>query len=139
MSEIKFLYPTEIPVHWGDQDALGHINNVMFIRYFETARVHLLLQSGIWQKFDQEGIFAVLGKIECNFLQSVHYPDTLIAQCGLVKVGNSSITVEHQLISKKTGNVVANGIGVVVCADPVAQKSVKIPDELKEFILEKLQ
>lgn len=134
MSEVKFPFPSEIRVHWGDQDALGHINNVMFIRYFETARVNFLYESGIWEKFEKAGIFVVLAKIDCNFIQSVHYPDTLTAQCGIVKIGNSSVTVEHQIYSQKTGQLVASGMGVIVCADPVAQKSIQIPDEIKQYL-----
>ncbi len=139
MSEIKFLYPVEINVHWGDQDALGHVNNVMFIRYFESARVHMMNACGIWEEFEKAKIFVVLAKIECNFLNSIHYPETVIAQCGLVSVGNSSIVVEHQILIKSTGKIVANGQGIMVCADPIAQKSIKIPDHLKELIIEKLQ
>lgn len=139
MSEVKFLYPTEIHVHWGDQDALGHVNNVMFIRYFETARIHMMTASGIWEEFEKAKLFVVLGKIECNFLRSIHYPETIIAQCGLVSIGKSSIVVEHQIKIKSTGQLVASGQGIMVCADPVEQRSVKIPDNLRNLAIEKLQ
>jgi len=121
----------DIQVQWGDQDALGHVNNVMFIRYFESARIHMMIGSSLWQQYEQSGFTAVLAKIECNFMRSVFYPDTLIAQCGLISIGNSSLVVEHQLISKASGNLVANGQGVMVFVDPKAQKSVRIPDDLR--------
>ncbi|MCO5231069.1 MAG: acyl-CoA thioesterase [Chitinophagales bacterium] len=136
--EIIYKYPLEIPVHWGDQDALGHVNNVMFIRYFESARVHMLEVGGIWDKYRDAGLFVVLAKIECNFLKSIHYPETIIAQCGLVKVGNSSVTVEHQIIIKSTGEIAATGQGIMVCADPITQKSVKIPEHLKQLLIQEL-
>lgn len=139
MSEIKFLHPVEINVHWGDQDALGHVNNVMFIRYFESARVHMMNACGVWKEFEKAQVFVVLAKIECIFLNSIHYPETVIAQCGLVSVGNSSIVVEHQIRIKSSGKLVASGQGIMVCADPVAQKSIKIPDHLKQLMIEKLQ
>lgn len=129
----------EINVHWGDQDALGHVNNVMFIRYFESARVHMMNACGIWEEFEKAKLFVVLGKIECNFIRSIHYPETVIAQCGLVSVGNSSIVVEHQIRIKSTGQLVASGQGVMVCADPIAQKSAKIPEYLKQLLLAQLQ
>lgn len=139
MSEIKFLYPVEINVHWGDQDALGHVNNTIFFRYFETARIHMFNESGIWSAFEKNKLYVVLAKIECNFLRSIHFPETVIAQCGIVVVGNSSITIEHQIFTKSNGQLVATGQGIVVCADPIAQKSVKIPEEIKQIVLNQLK
>ena len=138
MSEIKYLYPIEINVQWGEQDALGHVNNTVFIRYFESARIHMFNESGIWDAFEKNKIYVVLAKIDCNFLRSIHYPETVIAQCGITAIGNSSITVEHQLFTKSDGKLVANGQGIIVCADPVAQKSVKIPEIIRELISKQL-
>ena len=56
----------------------------------------------------------------------------------LTAIGNSSITVEHQLFTKSDGKLVANGQGIIVCADPVAQKSVKIPEIIRELISKQL-
>lgn len=139
MSEIKYLYPIEINVQWGDQDALGHVNNTVFIRYFETARIHMFNESGIWKAFENSKLYVVLAKIECNFLRSIHFPETVIVQCGIVAVGNSSITIEHQIFTKSNGQLVANGQGIVVCADPVAQKSVKIPEDIKQLLIDQLK
>lgn len=139
MSEIKYLYPVEINVHWGDQDALGHVNNTIFFRYFETARIHMFNESGIWSAFEKNKLYVVLAKIECNFLRSIHFPETVIAQCGIVVIGNSSITIEHQIFTKSNGQLVATGQGIVVCADPIAQKSVKIPEEIKQIVLNQLK
>ncbi len=139
MSETKFLHPIEINVQWGDQDALGHVNNTIFFKYFESARIHMFNESGIWSAFEKSKLYVVLAKIDCNFLRSIHYPETIIVQCGISAVGNSSITVEHQIITKSNGQLVATGQGIVVCADPIAQKSVKIPEEIKQLLLHQLK
>ncbi|HUH75590.1 MAG TPA: thioesterase family protein [Chitinophagales bacterium] len=139
MSEIKFLYPVEIKVQWGDQDALGHVNNTVFFKYFESARIHMFNETGIWDAFEKSKLYVVLAKIECNFLRSIHYPETVIVQCGISKIGNSSLTIEHQIFTKSDGLLVATGQGIVVCADPIAQKSSKIPEEIKQIIAEQLK
>ena len=139
MSEVKFLFPIEINVQWGDQDALGHVNNTVFFRYFETARIHMFNESGAWDAFERSKLYFVLAKIECNFLDSIHFPETIIVQCGLVAVGNSSITVEHQIFTKSNNKLVATGQGIVVCADTIAQKSTKIPEEIKQLMMNQLK
>jgi acyl-CoA thioester hydrolase len=139
MSEVKFLFPVEINVQWGDQDALGHVNNTVFFRYFETARIHMFNESGAWDAFERSKLYFVLAKIECNFLDSIHFPETIIVQCGLVAVGNSSITIEHQIFTKSNNKLVATGQGIVVCADPIAQKSTKIPEEIKQLMMNQLK
>ena len=138
MKELKFLHPLDIDVKWGELDMLGHLNNVVFIRYFESSRIHVMMQSGIWDLFAKQGLSVVLAKIDCNFLAPVHFPDKIQAQCALVSVGNSSIVVEHQLISKKTNQLVAHGQGVMVCFDFKKQTSAQIPAELKQILIDRL-
>ena len=138
MSDIKYPYPVEIYMHWGDQDALGHLNNVMFIRYFETSRIHMMGVTNIWQEFENKGMYFVLGKIECNYIKSVHFPQKLIVQCGLISIGNTSITVNHQMLKKDTGELVADGIGIMVCLDQKTGKPARIPDDIRKLIHEKL-
>ncbi|MCO5248803.1 MAG: acyl-CoA thioesterase [Chitinophagales bacterium] len=138
MSEVRYPYPIEINMQWGDQDALAHLNNVIFIRYFESARIHMLGITDIWQEFERKRMYFVLGKIECNYLMQVRFPQTLIVRCGIISIGNSSIKVNHQMIKKDTNELVADGIGIMVCLDEKSGKSVRIPDDIRELIHQKI-
>jgi acyl-CoA thioester hydrolase len=136
MSESSFPYPIEIQVQWGEMDALGHVNNTMFIRYFETARVNMMQRTGLWNLYAEKGIMIVLAKIECNFIKPLYFPDTITAQARFKSIGRSSLVVEHQIISKQHGGIAATGDGVIVFTDPVTLKSTPIPDDIRERIVQ---
>lgn len=120
-------------VQWGEMDALGHVNNVQFIRYFETARVHLMESIGLWKMFDKDGIMIVLAKMECNFIQPLYYPDTILAQARFKSIGRSSMVVEQQVVSKTSG-LAAQGDGIIVFVDPKTGKSTPIPDSVRTLV-----
>jgi acyl-CoA thioester hydrolase len=133
MSDSLFPYPIDIQVQWGEMDALAHLNNVMFIRYFETARVHMMSETGLWGLYEKSGIMVVLAKVECNFIQPLYFPDVVTAQARIKSIGNSSMVVEHQIISKTSG-LAAKGDGVIVFVDPKTNKSTPIPDNVRETV-----
>jgi acyl-CoA thioester hydrolase len=134
MSDQAFPYPVEINVQWGEMDALGHVNNTVFIRYFETSRVHMMMQAGLWDIYSKMGIMIVLAKIECNFIRPLYFPDTVIAQTRFKSIGRSSIVVEHQIFSKQQNAVAATGDGVIVFTDATTMKSTPIPDVIRTQI-----
>jgi acyl-CoA thioester hydrolase len=135
MSTELFPYPIDIQIQWGEMDALNHVNNVMFIRYFETARVHMMTESGLWGSYEETGMMVVLAKVECNFIQPLYFPDVITAQARIKSIGKSSMVVEHEIISKKSG-LAAKGDGIIVFVDPNTGKSTPISDEIRDKINE---
>lgn len=133
MEKALFPHPVKINVQWGEMDALGHVNNVQFIRYFETARVYMMSVSGLWGLYESKGIMIVLAKIECNFIQPLYFPDTITAQARIVSMGSSSMVVEHQIISEKSG-LAAQGNGIIVFVDQKTGKSTPIPADIRAQI-----
>ena len=63
----------EIPVQWGEQDGFGHVNNAVFIRWFESSRIEYLRLLGI--RLTANGIGPILAAVSCNFRLQVKYPD----------------------------------------------------------------
>jgi len=97
-------YPiqVDIPVQWGDEDSFGHVNNVQYIKYFETARIahfmtfhDALKANGDDTKFDFDGfMFAkavgpILASTFCKFKFPVQFPDDLVA-CSRIQDANIS-------------------------------------------------
>lgn len=132
----NFKYPKQLSVQWGEMDALKHVNNTVYIRYFESARIEFFNSSGIWEAFGKAGIAVVLGRIECNFLRPVIFPDELSVMARIKSLGNSSIVMEQAVFSEKLG-LCACGDAVVVCIDPATGRKVNMPQDLKAFIAEK--
>lgn len=109
-----FIYFTPYKVQWGDMDALGHVNNVVYIRYFETARVNFMEQSDLFSELLGDDITIVLARIECNFVQELKYPGEIKLMARIKSIGNSSMVVEHMVVGID-GKIYAFGDGTIVC------------------------
>lgn len=125
-AEKKLVYEMTLPVRWGDMDAMQHVNNAVYFRYFETVRVEWMHAVGAGPKPNGEG--PVIVNAFCNFLKQLEYPATLLARHYVAHVGRSSfdsfLTLER---SDEPGMVYANGGATVVWTDSIAQKSVPLP------------
>ncbi len=119
----------QLPVQWGDQDALGHVNNVVYFRWFESARVELIMSLGL--RADGE-LGTILAATQCSFLHPLTYPDEVFSCVGVLKLGRSSIRMAHQIISCAHGRVAAQGTATVVVFDYKRQHPVPIPQPLRE-------
>ncbi len=125
-----------IEVRWNDMDAFGHVNNVVYFTFFETARIKYFERVAM---FDREGFGnqgPALVSTTCNFRKQVHYPATLICTAQVLKLGNSSITFEHIITDESTGSVVADGQGIAVWTDYNQGKSTPMPEHLRAAIRE---
>ena len=119
----KKLWPvqTTIPIQWGEMDAFNHVNNVVYIRWCETARIELFRQiwgdKGINMKeiLEGNGVGPILANFNVNYKIPISYPDNVIIQTRVAQIGNTSFNVEHQVFTEKMGNsVVATASSVVV-------------------------
>jgi acyl-CoA thioester hydrolase len=128
------IEPAKIQVRFTDLDVLGHVNNNIYLSYFEMARVHyfkeLLGINWDWQKF---GI--VIAKNEVEYLKSVllqHEPQITVFT---EQLGTKSFTLGYEL--HVNNEVYAKGKSVQVCFDATTQSSIPIPDQMR-FALEKI-
>lgn len=128
-------YPVsiDIPVAWGDMDAFGHVNNVMYFRYFETARI-AYFQTLLEEKFRSADFVPILASTQCTFMKPVVFPDTLRSETAVSRLGKSSLTMEHRLVSEQQGEIVAQGQAVIVNIDPESGKSRLLSEELRDKI-----
>lgn len=127
----KYPIAVEVPVAWGDMDAFGHVNNTVFIRWFETARIALCERLGL--AVDRpEGIGPILATVTCDYLAPVEYPSTILTQARVTNIGGRSIGVEH--VVTINGTVVARGTAVMVLFDYAKGESVAVPDGVREAI-----
>jgi Predicted thioesterase len=85
----------EMPVRWGDQDALNHVNNAVYFRYLEEARVQVLRQGSIGILSAHRNI--VLARTGCDFLRPIVWPATLRIDMKLVRVGRSSLEYQAEI------------------------------------------
>ncbi|OLQ74298.1 thioesterase [Photobacterium proteolyticum] len=116
MKDLLKGYPviTEIPVAWGEMDALNHVNNVVYFRYLETARIEYFREVALMEEIQHTGIGPVLGETSCRYKLPVTYPDTLYVGSRVSELKEDRFTMEYEIVSKKLGAVTTSGKAKVV-------------------------
>jgi acyl-CoA thioester hydrolase len=125
----------EIPVAWGEMDSLRHVNNVMYFRYFESARIAYLEKLGIWEYMNQTGIGPILASIQCKFKIPLTYPDTLSVGTRISRIEEDRFVMEHYAVSHKAQATAAEGEGVIVSYNYHENKKTPLSEEMKQRIL----
>lgn len=136
MHEALEGYPVviEIPVRWGDMDAMRHVNNTVYIRYFESARIAYFDRLEYQRSMHETGIGPILHSISCRFRFPVTYPDTVWAGARVTEVGEDRFTMRHIVVSQRHGRMAAEGDGVIVTYDYRAHHKTPIPDVWRAHI-----
>lgn len=122
----------EVPVAWGDMDAFGHVNNIMFFRYFESARIAFLDRIGF--RGDDGRAGPILASTQCRFRRPLEYPDTVLVGARVGELGDDRFTHDYRLVSMKQNEIAAEGSGVVVAYDYASRSKAKIPDDVRARI-----
>jgi acyl-CoA thioester hydrolase len=131
-------YPvvTTIPLLWGDEDAFGHVNNLIYLRWCETARVEYMLRTGMWVDLPPSGAGPILASVKCDYKAQLTYPDTVDVGTRIGAIKNSSFQMEHIVVSRNLGGVAAAVDSTLVWFDYGSGKSVTVPQEIRRVIAE---
>ncbi len=129
-------YPVviHIPVQWGEMDAYGHVNNTVFFRYFESARILFLERCRFLEAYDREKIGAILHSTACRFRRPLFHRDTAIVGTRATDIREDRFTMEYIIASATNEAVVADGTGIVVSYDYVSRRPAPIPDYVLDGI-----
>lgn len=114
-------------------DALGHVNNALYFRYMESARVAFLLDIGIDRlandagPCDQGTPGVILQSVQARFRRPVEYPDTLRITSFVAEIASDRFTLAHELHSVKLGEIACLGSGVIVAYDYARKAKAQLP------------
>jgi len=136
MAEARRLAHVErIPIRWGDMDAMGHVNNTVYFRYMEQARIGwfeaLVPEAEAWQS---TGI--VIVNASCNYKRPISYPGTVDVRLHVGAPGGTSVATFYELRVDKDPVPYADGAAVVVFVNMKTQKPARIPDGIRVRLLE---
>jgi len=126
---------TPMPVHWGEMDAYGHVNNTVFFRYFETARIAFLDRCGFLAAYDSDQIGAILHSTDCRFRLPLFYPDDVLVGARTVDVSDDRFTMGYRIVSLAQDGVAADGTGIVVAYDYRMNQKVPLPAAVRAGVL----
>lgn len=131
----EFATVTKIQVAWGEMDALQHVNNAVYFRYFETARLDYFNKINLLVNLKQNHIGPVLSYTECRYKAPVTYPDTLLIGSRVTDLQDDRFTMEYQIVSENTGKVTTVGSATCVMFDFKQHTKASIPENIKQAIL----
>jgi acyl-CoA thioester hydrolase len=124
----------ELPVIWGEMDSYRHVNNVVYFRYFENARLEYFRQLD-WFTYEAEtGVGPILAATQCRFRRPLTYPDTISVTARVSSLAHDRFIIEHRIVSHTQGILVTDGQGEIVPFHYGQGKKVPIPDELRQRI-----
>lgn len=133
-------YPihVDIPVAWGEMDAFQHVNNIVYFRYFETARIACFERVGYTQLANESGQGPILASTDCRFRIPLTYPDTVTSGTYIGEIGETDFVMHYAVLSHSHSQVAAVGSGRVVSFDYRAARKTPLPEGIREQ-LSKLQ
>ncbi|MCG9698409.1 thioesterase family protein [Shewanella sp. Isolate11] len=127
----KFIqqYPihTEISVAWGEMDALQHINNVVYFRYFETARIDFFNRFFPLDEMYKSGIGPVISDNSARYKRPVTFPDTLFVGISVSEIKSDRFTMHYQVFSEQQQAITTTGSSVAVMFNFKNQTKADLP------------
>lgn len=125
----KFVHEMLMPIRWGDMDAYGHVNNTVYFRYMEQARVEWITSLGYKVAPSSESMLMINGF--CNFYQQLGYPGELILKTFIGNIGRSSLDVYTSMALTSSPEIeVAVGGATMVWVDLISGKSAPWPEHV---------
>ncbi|AIG00593.1 MAG TPA: acyl-CoA thioesterase [Alteromonas australica] len=128
-----YPYHVEIATRWQDNDAYGHINNVMYYSFFDTAVNRFLIEEG-GLNIHKGNIVAYVVSSQCQYITPASYPETIFVGVRVIKVGRSSVTYGLSVYAGEAKRRVAHGQFVHVFVERLSDKAVPIPVNTKEAL-----
>ncbi len=115
-------------IKWGEMDAMQHVNNTLYFRYFESARMVF------WHRLEQatqgqvpKTIGPILASTSCKFRRPLYHPDQIVVGARVESIAEDRFVVGHAIWSEREAAIAAEGDAVVVSFDYAAKKKILLP------------
>ena len=132
MPDFRFFHPIE--VRYADIDAQGHVNNVCYFTYMETARAKYVQRLGLWDGKDFTDFGIILADASCTFKAPIHYGQPVRVGVRAVRLGNSSLDLNYTIQDAESGQEMATGRTIQVAYDYRQEISIPIPETWRKAI-----
>lgn len=126
----------EVPIWWGDQDAFGHVNNTVPLRWFESSRIAYMGRVGLSELYETQKTGPILASITTNYRSQLHYPDRVFVGARVSRIGRSSLTMDHVAVSLASNTIAVDGTSTLVVFNYHAGRSEPVPEQIRRAIEE---
>ena len=123
------VFVARLDVRWGDLDAFNHVNNATYLTYLEQARLQWMQTLSDWYG---AAAMPVVAAAMLNYRQPISWPESLAVQLSCTRIGKTSITLAHRIVSgQDDARLYCDGHVVMVWTDPASGKSVPLPASVR--------
>ena len=133
--ELRASYPYAVAIttRWMDNDAYGHVNNVVYYSYFDTAANHYLIrEAGL--DIQASPVIGLVVASQCRYHAPIAYPEQVQAGVRVDRLGEKSVTYGIGIFRDGSDSAVADGTFTHVFVDRITRKSVPIPAAMREAL-----
>lgn len=123
------LFRMQIPLRWRDLDAFNHVNNSNFLTFLEEARIRWFASLG--KPWVTETQAPLLAAVQINYRMPISYPGDITVALSADRIGNTSITIGHRIVSDDGAMLYADGHVVMVWIDRATGRPVPLPDAVR--------
>ena len=125
---------TSLTTRWSDNDVYGHVNNVQYHSFFDTAVNRFLIENGVLDIHDKNGIVGYVVETGCTYFSGVAFPDTLHVGLRVARLGTSSVRYELAVFRNDEDQASAEGHFVHVYVDRSTGRSAPMPDAVRALL-----
>jgi acyl-CoA thioester hydrolase len=138
MTELEFRTQYAVivglPVQWGDMDALQHVNNVVYLKWFESARIEFFNRVGFFSRMKSESIGPILASSSVRYRVPVEFPDTVLVGVSAKDVSGNGLIQEYGVFSTIKQALATTGEARLVMYDFNLQSKTDIPNDVLDKI-----
>jgi acyl-CoA thioester hydrolase len=130
---MNFPCTLKLRIDWSEQDLFGHVNNVMFMKYIQAARINYWEAVGIYQDFPTTGIGPMLVAISCQYKKPLHFPGSIVVHTRMKFIKTTSFSLHHQ-VRNMNNELCAEAEDVMVVFDFNKNEKVQFPDDIRKKV-----
>jgi acyl-CoA thioester hydrolase len=128
-----FAHFADITTRWIDNDAYGHVNNVVYYEFFDTVVNGYLLAHGVLD-IANGPVIGLVVETKCNYFRPIAFPDRIRAGLRVAKLGTSSVTYDVGIFRNDDDTASAQGHFVHVYVDRASGRPLPLPEPLKQAL-----
>ncbi|BCS97226.1 thioesterase [Desulfoluna limicola] len=138
MKDLLSIYPVviDIPISWGDMDAFQHVNNTVYFKFFESARIAYFEKLHVMDVMSTTGVGPILAATKCRFKIPLTYPDTVSVGAKVDAIEQERFIMTYAVISHRHKKIAATGEGEIVTFNYQRNQKAPVPDEVRHRILD---
>lgn len=118
-------------IDWSELDVFGHVNNVMFMKYVQAARLHYVEEIGLMELYRSAHIGFMVAETSCRFKKPLHFPGSVHLLTKQLSTGNTSFVLEHH-INNDANETVAIATDALVVYDFTKHEKCPIPEAVRK-------